>query len=604
MWRVPTDHGAERQTRVDTLSIVRFGRGRLLRRRRPSELPSDVRSVGDSHRIPGSCAPQQAFVAVVLASLPVLSMYREVIDSPKLNYLDYWGLLVKVANLDGSLNPSGIFSFANEHPTFIPSLIYWINARWMGASNHALGFLALTLATLCLVLLVRALPQKVHGWQRVAVVAAVSAALFSIKGLHNFAFGMSGVAWWSANLAAVAAVFAASRGRTTAALGAASIGSLCYGTAFAIWPAIAAVALLRRDRWWRVVVPVFAAVTVTIGWFLARDSHSGPANAAAQSVTGWVRATLATLGGVWSSDSSLSAALVAVVLLAGVIATLAAGVRQKESALDRSSIGPTRLGRPALHGWIGLLLYTLGSASLIGFSRAELVSQPGLESRYASISGLFSAAVLVLFVALAPMRPVVVAVTCVVFALGAFSLGLGTWRDIRAIYPDQQLLAVALRVDATPAAERQFPFPSGARQRLLAVGGYPFSDDFTLGCGDREIGTTLDLAAVEKPSRTLNDAGMAFVGIDAPKVVNGGARLDGWGVIGGRTADCVLVSDSSGTVVGGGITQRPRPEILDVLGISDALRPGVEAVAPTGLGSLSLIGVFGGTLVELGEVRI
>ncbi len=95
----------------------------------------------------------------------------------------------------------------------------------------------------------------------------------------------------------------------------------------------------------------------------------------------------------------------------------------------------------------------------------------------------------------------------------------------------------------------------GVLPAAKALGAYPFTDDFTLGCGDTELGDTVDLSSVGTATGVI-DSGPP----------SGGALLRGWAAMDGKRADCVLVVDATGVVVGGGITGVGRPDATSAAG--------------------------------------
>ena len=60
-----------------------------------------------------------AYAVEALAALPVIAMLIEVARSPRLQMLDYWHVLLRITNPDGSLHLSGFRFLQNEHPLYL-----------------------------------------------------------------------------------------------------------------------------------------------------------------------------------------------------------------------------------------------------------------------------------------------------------------------------------------------------------------------------------------------------------------------------------------------------------------------------------------------------
>jgi hypothetical protein len=139
-----------------------------------------------------------------------------------------------------------------------------------------------------------------------------------------------------------------------------------------------------------------------------------------------------------------------------------------------------------------------------------------------------------------------------------------------------QLAAIALRVNAPNTLNTLHIQPS-AIPAATALRAYPFTDDFTLGCGGHELGGQLPLDATT-PLPAPSTPGTDHGAIDTPLAA--ATILSGWASISGTTPDCVLVTDGTGTIVGGGITGLDHPS---------AAATGWHAVAPPGTNDLHII---------------
>jgi hypothetical protein len=233
-------------------------------------------------------------------ALPALLMVAEVAGAPLMPTLDYWGILWRALDADGSLHARGLITFQNGHPTFIPAMIIYINAAFLGGTNTALGAASIAIAALTLVVLVRALRTSGLSRRRLVIGAVAFAWLvFNPKGLHNFVYGFSGVAWLTANLLVVAAIVLAARGRHRASLLPALLSCACYGTGFAVWPALLAIQWLRRAGRAEMLSTLGLGVAVGATWLAARPNV--PPQGPGGGLPSYVQAFLATVGGLWTS---------------------------------------------------------------------------------------------------------------------------------------------------------------------------------------------------------------------------------------------------------------------------------------------------------------
>jgi hypothetical protein len=126
---------------------------------------------------------------------------------------------------------------------------------------------------------------------------------------------------------------------------------------------------------------------------------------------------------------------------------------------------------------------------------------------------------------------------------------------------------------------------------VAKLGTYPFNRLFRLGCGGLQLGDAVNpqrLQALPSPPPTEQFGKVALSGqsrlttVGAVDVVQSGsgARLQGWGEMDGGAADCVLLEEH-GVVVGGGVTQLPRADLVQTLSLPSNL--GWAAVAGPGV---------------------
>ncbi|GGS48949.1 hypothetical protein [Actinokineospora fastidiosa] len=333
-----------------------------------------------------------------------------------------------------------------------------------------------------------------------------------------------------------------------------------------MWFALALVVWVRRGRAW---VPAAVGVAVALLWVLTKPDGMNSGAVAGFQPADRLSVAMAALGGVWTAQSP-DLAVLAGGVTAGVLVLLA------YSALGRR--------RAADAGWVGLACYAVALAALIGAGRTTGGGNVGLVSRYAIVAALALCAVIGLL-ALSerlPRRHLVVGV--LVVGAVTFSLGAPKAADVRRSYGPLEVAAAALRVEA-PAALAELRIQSGVIPAAKAMGMYPFTD-FTLGCGDHELDGTVDRALI-RPLPAGN-------GVVDTRPATADAVLTGWTAIDGRPADCVLVLDPLGRIVGGGVTGLHHPGLPPDLGPA-----GWRAVARPGISDITVVAVAGSAYYEL-----
>lgn len=529
--------------------------------------------------------PEHLVLAV--AAVPVVIMAVEVLAAPRLHFLDYWSVFARVTHDDGSLYPRGIFTLQNEHPMFLPGLLFWLEAKVFGGYNQLLGLLGIAVVAATVALLRRLLPKSLGDLRRAVVTALFSFLLFSPSGLHNFAFGFSGVGWLSANLAAVGAVVLAARGSLLGAAALAVAGCLSYGTAFAVWPALALFAWLRGRALGWVVAPLVIGAAVVATWAVAYDGPGGRGVDRPLGVDSYLATIMSTVGQLWSADVQV-ASLAGVVTAVGLVAFGARVVRRR---IDGEVDTPEA-------AWLAVGAYAVGAIVMIAVARTGSAASAGDTGRYASLPALATCALVVLAVMrwqrVATTRLVVVSAAV---ALSVVTLGAAAAHNVRGQYLRQELLTVAMRARATTAVATLRAKPE-AMIATEALGAYPFTDDFQLPCGRAEhgLGEKIDVAGLPALTAAPDSDGNA-AHADTPVV--GDAVLQGWALIGQRQAECVLVTDRAGTVVGGGVVGLGREDLPTVLDTGELLG-GWKAVASPGLAGGTVLVGGGDRLYRIG----
>jgi len=512
-------------------------------------------------------ADRRLAVAVeALAVLPVVAMVFEVAASPRLQLLDYWDVLLRITNTDGTFNAGGLWELQNEHPMVVPSLFYWLDASLFGGDNRMLGYLAVVIAAVTVLLLRTALPKRLPPVLRAGLVVAISALVFSLHGIHNFALGMSGTAWLTANLLVIASLLLARRGRWVLAWLVGLVACLSYGTGFAVWPALFLLATMRGERWWRRIVPLVLLAGVLVGWLLLRPSVVRPDGG--RDVASLLFAFLSTVGHLWTGTSADLAAIAGAGVLFGLLALLtipAARARQ-------------------LWFWWALGLYAVLAAGMIATARVGFGSNIGLASRYTSLSVLASVPLLVSLVTVSYARARRTAPRLAVVAVGVgllgFVLGAPTVRVVRGALEDVPLRAVAIRAQLDSRFWTGITSTKALTPRLKALDHYPFTDDFTIGCGGPELGDRLDVDDMTPVQVPDPDRPGPTGAVDTEQRHGDTSLLRGWVTAGRDPITCVVGTDATGKVTGGGQYHLARPDVASSLTWAPS-DMGFAVVAPT-----------------------
>ncbi|MBA8825391.1 peptidoglycan/LPS O-acetylase OafA/YrhL [Saccharopolyspora lacisalsi] len=515
----------------------------------------------------------------LLALVPPVMMLREVLNYSQMHFYDYWWVLLDITNPDGSLRPWELLNFRNEHPFVLPTLLFWLSARFGDGLNQPLGALIIVFGVASVLLVWRLLPSGLGRWPRAGLVVATSTLVFNPHGIHNYVRSMSGASWLLALMLVLAALLAMQRGRPLVAVALGLLASISYGTSFALWPGLVLMAWLRGDRRRWVITPAVVGVLVVATWFVLRGPQGGgdsPTGDPAQvALTG-----LSMLGLVWTGSG------VAIALLAAVagLAVLALHVPTSLSPENRRSSAP----------WWGLVVYALGCAVMISGSRAAFGTEAGLQSRYNSMAAALWIALLVIVVSWPRVRrPGTRAVVLGSTVVATVTLSVPMAQTVREDSSTQRLLAVAARVGATDTLTSRFPRPQQLLPRLRDLGHYPFSDEFGLGCGQGiEVGARVNTSKWRTPGigsyrEPLPNGRNVLLNVEHDKLHDDTRLLKGWAISGIERARCVVVLDAADRVVGGGVVDLPRPQ-------AETKTPGVElglgyrAVVPAGSGPLRL----------------
>jgi hypothetical protein len=481
------------------------------------------------------------------AVLPPLLMLRRIHESTKLNYQDYWSSMLRFTNPDGSLHLRGLFSYQNEHPFLVPQLIYYLAARLTTGTNHALGYFSLLVSTAAVVLLWFLLPRSWSPLNRGLLLVAASALLFCPSGAWNYVRGMSGVAWLTANLLALLAILLASRGRTVLAVIAAALALLSYGTGFGVPVALIVVALLRKDRRWRWLLPLGLLLGAMAVY--AKTSQGGTAGGHGHDPGLLLQTFLTNLATLWDPSAGSLGLLVSA---AGLVLMLACAIRYWAAREQLADLVP----------WWGVLAYSLVASVLISLGRSTAFSGNGAQSRYVSLSGLFwfALAVIALRTVRSPRELGVRALAVVAAVLVFWGASPVLFSPAVGQNALQDEAAAGLRFNATDPFGGLVQDPPAQISRLQALHNYPYSSGYTVGCGVKPF-ATIDLSKL----RTMPaDAFPTFGQLDTDTVIGNTRQITGWIVRQAHRTQCALLVDPSGKVVGGGTAKMPRPDVAAI----------------------------------------
>lgn len=473
-------------------------------------------------------------VAATLVALPIVRMTGLVLDSSPLQHADYWQLVDRFVDDGGGLDVGGLFVFNNEHPLVVPQLLLWGNIGLFHGSNVALGLVVVAIGIGQLAILALVVGRSdVTRWERMALLVLASTLVFSLLGTWNFSKAMSGAAWLTANLFALAAVLFRSRGRTVAAFVGAGLATVSYGTGIVAWPAVALVGLCRRtDRqWWREWPAGLGFIAAAV-WY--RSAGNAPP-ADPVDLGGALQQAAGLLGFVFGADGVTGDVVGGLALIATPIACTVALVGRRASAA----------------AWAGVAGYGWAATLLISFGRHETLAFFG-SNRYTSLIAItwigLAGLVSTLTVGLDARRPatgIALAAVMALLALRAGTVGGDHADQMLGLNDQQERREIVLRLDL--AEGNDFVGSFGIElppitDLLRSLEHHPFRS-WGPDCG--LLGEQLPVFSDSDPSA------------EAGRIVSAGplAGVDGAVAIDGVVGDdldlrCVVLVDGSGTVVG------------------------------------------------------
>ncbi len=480
----------------------------------------------------------------LFAAIPAGLALRTAVKAPRMHVLlDYWHVLAKITDDNGHLEFGQLFTYHLDQPFVVPSLLFWADAAWLGGDNRALTVLTVLLTAGIVLILRTMLPATLSPVTKTALTAAMSWLLLSSHAAELWLQGTNGISWVPAVFFCTIAIALAHRGRPWPAGIAAALGCLSFGAALPIWLVIALIFWLRNDTRRRILVPGIIGLVVVIAWWATKPAGQQSLATSAFDPDGRLSVVAAALGGLWSAD------LAVIAIIAGAATLLAVVLLATRTIFDR--IRSTATSADA--GWIGLATYSLAMAIMLGLGRTTSQvpgGNVGLISRYVLIAALATTALLALWTLHRPQWPIRYTVAMIVtISLATHAIGGIKADNVRGGYTPLALAAVALRVDA-PTVLDALHIQRGVIPAAKALQAYPFSPGFTLGCRGPELGDHFD-ASTATPLPTSQ-------GEITSTTITADSTITGWATIDTSPPDCILITDNTGTIVGGGITGLPR----------------------------------------------
>lgn len=507
----------------------------------------------------------------VFAAVPAALALWTALRAPRGHVLlDYWHVLAKITDDRGRLLLDQVFTYHLDQPFVIPSLLFYADAAWFGGDNRALTVLTVALVGGIGACLYSMLPASLAPHRKAALAAGMSWLLFTSHLAEIWLQGTNGISWIPAVFLTVLAASQAHRGRPWTAATAALLASLSFGAGLPAFLVVAAIFLLRRENRATTITMAAAGTVVLAGWLLTKPRGAQSLATTALDPDGRLSVAAAALGSLWTGDHA------AIAVLAGALTA---------ALLTASTIAATHDPRAA--GWIGIAGYAAALAVLVALGRTSPLAPGGnigLISRYVIISALALTALLALAALVRPQWPLTTAVIGIcTISLATHALG-GAKADLtRRGYAPLALATTALRTGATSVLD-QLRIQRDVIPAAKALGAYPFHPSFTLGCHGPELGTSVNPA-------TAADLPANRGAVTTPKPT-GGTLIAGWTDL---HPDCILVTDPTGTVTGGGITSLPSP----APGIPDGTA--WQATAHPATGPATIYAIRDGRLYRLHE---
>jgi hypothetical protein len=510
-----------------------------------------------------------ALAAIVAAILAWLTFRRATTPWSSMPDADYWG------NVSGLITESGVkldlkalFHHNNEHIVPIPKLIYVANYLLTSGSNTGLIIYSLFAGSACtflLLLLARPLFSDTP-WRLLLCAVLFPLVMFSAKLTHSYFLGMSGTIWLTADLFVIASAACFAKAITTERPGW-LLGSLAFGMLGVLAYSTAAYILLVLliycfANLWRPALPgprstplligTIAAIVLVLGLGLAHRNQP-PGHPEFQfDVLGLAEFVLVYLGNALTTGP-LRVVAGLFILTAGALAIRSLGHqgRLKETLL-----------------FAVLFLFAPFNALMTGIGRLGYGVKIAATSRYQSVTAITVIATITLILAALPQDPgsrrarILRNATFVVLICCAVVIALDrSYVENYAARNERKVIAeIALRqgiegdnhLKAATPSRRQF---ERVLPVLRAVRHAPFH--WRSRC-EKLLGQSIPDAGVPGPAvgrietlsvyKKADDSGRAMA-------------LSGFAERKGTAAECIVVVDGSGTVIGAGASVSERSDL-------------------------------------------
>ena len=159
-------------------------------------------------------ATWQAWLLSATAIIPVALAGMAAARAPRMHVLlDYWHVLTKITEDDGSLIPGQLLTYHLDQPFVVPSWLFWADAAWFGGDNRVLTTLTVLLAVAVVALLVSMLPTTLTPIKKAALGAGFSFLVLSSHAMELWVQATNGISWLPAVFFSVLAIALAHRGQ-------------------------------------------------------------------------------------------------------------------------------------------------------------------------------------------------------------------------------------------------------------------------------------------------------------------------------------------------------------------------------------------------------
>ncbi|MDN5923364.1 MAG: hypothetical protein L0H70_00010 [Xanthomonadales bacterium] len=495
---------------------------------------------------------------------------------------DYWGVIGQLLTPNGyhvSLNT--LYALDNEHIIAVPKLIYLANALLTGGDSRVLTgitcLMSLGIGLMLASALARTLEvsaRRLYLWPAIGFIAAVTA--FTPLAAHNYFVGMSGVAWVSANLLTVAALYIqfryqASYKALVVAVLLCLLAAQSYSSGVPTMSLLGIQMALQHNTRQRGLIVFVGGLILLAIIYLGQPSHHAlgayvfSPRIVAEFVAMFIGAGLTAypdLAGIW-----------------GVIGLFLFSWFAIRAFWLKWQLNPSQ----AL--WVTLGGYAIAAALMGAIGRVTAFGPAGaVASRYATLPALFWLAVIGLALAARqpdrePDNPRYVMTVCVLACAAALTIIVGSHNRVnhlltRATYKPGAALSVYLGTNdtkllhdvITPVTKQL----TDIRSELRSVGHVPFNGYFD---------QCPQLGSIIKPATSKGASPKGFV--------DGGARvipdstfvkLHGWVANADGSAyrsllakpRCIAFIDAVGVVQGLGIVESSRPDVGTALHSNDS----------------------------------